>query len=70
MHSALILPIDLYGLETWRFTLRKNRESFFFLEQTAQEIYEPKKDELKRNGEYVDYLLFNSHVLISCLRQK
>jgi hypothetical protein len=43
--SSIILPVILYGCETWSLTLR------VFENRVLRRIFGPKKDELTGNGE-------------------
>jgi hypothetical protein len=44
IHSSIILPIVLYGCETWSLTLRE-KHRLRVSEKRALRIFEPKKEE-------------------------
>ena len=45
---AIILPVDLYGCETWSLTLREERRLRVFENRVLMRIFGPKRDEVTR----------------------
>jgi hypothetical protein len=45
IHRTIILPVVLYGYETWSFTLREKRRMSVF-EKRVLKIFGPKRDEI------------------------
>jgi len=50
IYRTIILPVDLYGCETWSFTLREERRLRIFENRVLRGIFGSKRDEL--NGEW------------------
>jgi hypothetical protein len=48
---AIILPVVLYGCETWLLTLKKQRRLRVYENGVLRRIFGPKRDEVKMNGE-------------------
>jgi len=48
IHRTLILPVVLYGCETWSLTLRREWRLKVFEKRVLRRIFRPKKDELTR----------------------
>jgi hypothetical protein len=48
MHRTIILPVVLYGCETWSFTLKKECKVRLFKNRVPRRIFGPKRDEVKR----------------------
>jgi len=46
IHTTIILPVVLYGCETWSFTLRKECRLRVFENRVLRRIYGPKRDEV------------------------
>ena len=46
IYRTRILPVVLYGCETWSLTLRKERSLRVFEEGVLRRIFEPKRDEV------------------------
>ena len=46
-----ILPIILYGCETWSLTLREERRLRVFENRVLRRVFGPKRDEVTGNGE-------------------
>ena len=46
MYRTIILPVVLYGFETWSLTLRERRRLRVFENGVLRRIFGPKKDEL------------------------
>ena len=44
IHETVILPVVLYGCETWFLTLRKERRQRVFENRTLRRIFGPKRD--------------------------
>jgi len=49
---TIILPVVLYGPETWSLTLREERRLMVFEKRVLRRIFGPKRDEVMGNGEY------------------
>jgi hypothetical protein len=50
IHKTIILPVVLYGCETWSLTLRKEHRLRVF-EKSVLKIFGPKRDEVREVGE-------------------
>jgi len=48
IHRTIILPVVLYGCETWSFTLREKRRLRVFENRMLRKILLPKRDEVTR----------------------
>jgi hypothetical protein len=48
MHKNIILPVVLYGCETWSLTLREDRRLRVFENRVLRRIFGPKRDEITR----------------------
>jgi hypothetical protein len=46
IYNAIILPVVLYGCETWSLTLREESRARVFKNRVLRRIFEPKKDEV------------------------
>ena len=46
IYRTIILPVVLYGCETWSLTLREERRLRVFENRVLRRIFGPKKDEL------------------------
>jgi hypothetical protein len=46
MYRTIILPVVLYGCETWSLTLKENRRLWVFENRVLRRIFEPKRDEV------------------------
>ena len=51
IYRTIILPIVLYGCETWSLTLREERRLRVFENRVLRRIFGPKKDEVTGSGE-------------------
>jgi hypothetical protein len=51
IYRTLILPVVLYGCETWSSKLRKERRLRVFENRVLKRIFGPKRDEAQRGGE-------------------
>jgi len=49
IYRTIILPVVLYGCETWSLTLRKERRPRVFENKVFRRIFGPKKDEVTRD---------------------
>ena len=47
IYRTIILPVVLYGCETWSLTLRKECRLRVFENRVLKRIFRPKKDEVK-----------------------
>ena len=54
MYSTIILPVVLYGCETWSPTLREERRLRVFENRVLRRVFGPKRDEVTGNG--VNYI--------------
>ena len=48
MHRTIILPVVLYGCETWLLTFREDRRLRVFENRVLRRIFGPKRDEVTR----------------------
>jgi hypothetical protein len=48
IYRNIILPVVVYGCETWSLTLRKERRLRVFENRVLRRIFGPKRDEEKR----------------------
>ena len=48
---TIILPVVLYGCETWSLTLREERRLRVFENRVLRRVFGPKRDEVTGNGE-------------------
>jgi len=55
IHRTVILPVALYGCETWSLTLREERRLRIFENRVLRRTFGLKKDVVTRNGE--NYLM-------------
>ena len=46
IHRTIILPVVLYGCETWSLTLREEREMMVFENMVLRRIFGPRRDEV------------------------
>jgi hypothetical protein len=53
----MILPVVLYGFETWSLTLREEQRLRVFENRALRKIFGPKRDEVSGSGE--DYITRN-----------
>ena len=49
IYGTIILPVVLYGCETWSLTLREERRLRVFENRVLRTAFVPKKDEVTRN---------------------
>ena len=47
-YRTIILPVVLYGFETWSLTLREERRLRMFENRVLRRIFGPKRDEVTR----------------------
>ena len=50
-YRTIILPVVLYGCETWLLTLREEHKLRVFENRVLRRVFGPKRDELTGNGE-------------------
>jgi len=50
VYRTIILPIVLYGCETWSLTLREERKLRVFENMVLRRIFGPRRDEVRGNG--------------------
>jgi len=48
IYRTIILPVVLYGCETWSLTLREERKLRVFENMVLRRIFGPRRDEVKR----------------------
>jgi hypothetical protein len=65
IYKTVILPVILYGCETWSLTLRKEHKLGVFENRVLRRIFGPKRDEV--TGEWRK--LHNEELMICTLRQ-
>jgi hypothetical protein len=53
MYRTIILPVVLYGCETWSLTLREEHRLRVFENRVLRGIFGPKRDEVRRGMEKV-----------------
>ena len=46
IHRTIILPVVLYGCETWSLTLREERRLRVFENRVLRRVFGPKRDEI------------------------
>jgi hypothetical protein len=46
IHRTIILPVVLYGCETWSLTFREERRLRVFENRVLRKIFRPKRDEV------------------------
>jgi len=57
IYRTIILPVVLYGCETWSLTLREERRLRVFENKVLRRVFGPKRDEVTGNGE--NYIMRN-----------
>ena len=57
IYRTMILPVVLYGCETWSLTLRKECTLRVFENRVLRRVFVPKRDEVTGNGE--NYIMRN-----------
>ena len=50
VYRTIILPVVLYGCETWSLTLREERRMRMFENRVLRRVFGPKRDEVTGNG--------------------
>jgi hypothetical protein len=50
MYKTIILPLVLYGCETWSLTLREEHRLRVFENRVLRRIFGPKRDEVMGDG--------------------
>ena len=76
VHRTIILPVVLYGCETWSLTLRKERRLRVFENRALRRIFGPKRDEVTRewrklqNKELNDVYCSHNNVMVIKSRRK
>jgi hypothetical protein len=50
IYKTIILPVVLYGCETWSMTLREEHRLRVFENRVLRRIFGPKRDEVTGNG--------------------
>jgi hypothetical protein len=63
IYKTIILPVDLYGCETWSRTLREEHSLRVFESRVLRSIFEPKRDEVA--GEWRKLYSEELHILYS-----
>jgi len=57
IYRTIILPVVLYGCETWSLKLREERRLRVFENRVLRRAFGPKRDEVTGNGE--NYIMRN-----------
>jgi hypothetical protein len=74
IYKTIILPVILYGCETWSLTLREEHRLRVFENKVLSRIFEPKRDEVTggwrkpHNGEVRD--LYSSTSIIRIIKSR
>ena len=55
IYRTIIMPVVLYGCETWSLTLREERRLRVFENRVLRRIFGPKRDEGNRGMEKTTY---------------
>ena len=55
MYRTIILPVVLYGCETWSLTLREERRMRVFENRMLRRVFGPKRNEV--TGEWKNYIM-------------
>jgi len=55
IYRIIILPVVLYGYETWSLTLREKRKLRIFENRVLRRVFGPKRNEVAGNGEKYNY---------------
>jgi hypothetical protein len=63
IYKTIILPVVLYGCETWSFTLREEHRLRVFENRVLRRIFGPKRDEV--TGEWRTLRIEEPHILFS-----
>ena len=68
IYRIIILPVVLYGCETWSLTLRKERKLRVFEKMVLRRIFEPRRDEVKGewrrlHNEELNYLYSSPNIV-------
>ena len=68
IYRTIILPVVLYGCETWSFTLREERRLKMFENRVLRRIFGPKRDEVtgecrKLHNEELNDLYFSPNIV-------
>ena len=58
IYRTIILPVVLYGCETWSLTLKEERRLRVFENRVLRRVFWPKRDEVTGNGE--NYIMKSS----------
>ena len=53
IYRTVILPVVLYGCETWSLTLREERKLRAFENRVLRKIFGPRRDEVTRGMEKI-----------------
>ena len=51
IYRTIIVPVVLYGCETWSLTLREERRLRMFENRVLRRVFGPKRNEIAGNGE-------------------
>jgi len=67
-YRTIILPVVLYGCETWSLTLREERRLRVFEDRVLRRIFGPKRDEVtgewrKLHNDELDYLYCSPNIV-------
>ena len=64
IYRTIILPVVLYGCETWSLTLREERRLRVFENRVLRRAFGPKRDEVTGNGE--NYIMKSLGIFTTC----
>ena len=64
IYRTIILPVVLYGCETWSLTLREERRLRVFENRVLRRVFGPKRDEVTGNGE--NYIMRSLGIFTPC----
>ena len=64
IHRIIILPVVLYGYETWSLTLREEHRLRVFENKVMRRIFGPKRDEVTRERRKLKNEELNAHPIL------
>ena len=74
VYRTIILPVVLYGFETWSLTLREERRLRVFENRMLRRIFGPKMDEVTREWRRIHeeelYAVYSSPNIIQMVKSK
>ena len=72
LYSTIILPVVLYGCETWLLTLREEHRPRAFENRVLRRVFGPKRDEITgewRKNTLLEMVMLNYLVRFRCVRK-